>query len=66
MRDPYEILGVARSATAEQIRSAYRKLAKTSHPDLHPGDKKAEERFKEASTAYDLLGRGQAPPVRPR
>ena len=55
MRDPYEILGVARSATAEQIRSAYRKLAKTSHPDLHPGDKKAEERFKEASTAYDLL-----------
>ena len=39
----------------DQIRTAYRKLAKTSHPDLHPGDKKAEERFKEASAAYELL-----------
>ena len=55
MRDPYEILGVARDASAEQIRTAYRKLAKTSHPDLHPGDKKAEERFKEASAANELL-----------
>ena len=55
MRDPYEVLGVARDATAEQIRTAYRKLAKTSHPDLHPGDKKAEERFKEASAANELL-----------
>jgi DnaJ-class molecular chaperone len=55
MRDPYEVLGVARDAITDQIRSAYRALAKTSHPDLHPGDKKAEERFKEASAAYELL-----------
>jgi DnaJ-class molecular chaperone len=55
MRDPYEVLGIARDATADQIRSAYRALAKTSHPDLHPGDKKAEERFKESSAAYELL-----------
>ena len=55
MRDPYEVLGVARDATADQIRRAYRALAKTSHPDLHPGDKQAEERFKEASAAYELL-----------
>ena len=55
MRDPYEVLGIGRDATADQIRGAYRKLAKTSHPDLHPGDKKAEERFKEGSAAYELL-----------
>jgi DnaJ-class molecular chaperone len=55
MRDPYEVLGVARDATADQIRAAYRKLAKTSHPDLHPGDKKAEERFRDATAAYELL-----------
>lgn len=55
MRDPYEILGVGKEATAEQIRAAYRKLAKTSHPDLHPGDKQAEERFKELSAAYEFL-----------
>jgi DnaJ-class molecular chaperone len=56
MRDPYEVLGVERNASAERIRQAYRGLAKTSHPDLHPGDRKAEERFKEISAAYDLLG----------
>lgn len=55
MRDPYQVLGVVRAATAEEIRQAYRKLAKASHPDLHPGDAKAEARFKELSTAYDLL-----------
>jgi DnaJ-class molecular chaperone len=55
MRDPYEVLGVGKDATAEQIRAAYRKLAKTSHPDLHPGDKKAEARFKEISAANELL-----------
>lgn len=55
MRDPYEALGVARTASPEDIRQAYRKLAKASHPDLHPGDAKAEARFKEISTAYDLL-----------
>ena len=55
MRDPYEVLGLGRDATADQIRTAYRKLAKTSHPDLHPGDKAAEERFKEVSAANELL-----------
>lgn len=54
--DPYKTLGVKRDATADQIRAAYRKLAKTLHPDLNPGDKKAEERFKTLTAAYDLLG----------
>ena len=56
MRDPYEVLGVSRTASADEIRKAYRKLAKQSHPDLHPGDKQAEARFKEISIANDLLG----------
>lgn len=55
MRDPYEILGVAKTATPDEIRSAYRKLAKKLHPDLNPGDKKAEDKFKEVTGAYDLL-----------
>jgi DnaJ-class molecular chaperone len=55
MKDPYEALGVARTASADDIRKAYRKLAKQSHPDLHPGDKQAEARFKEISAAHDLL-----------
>jgi DnaJ-class molecular chaperone len=55
MRDPYEVLGVAKTATADEIRKAYRKLAKASHPDLHPGDKAAEARFKELSAAHDIL-----------
>jgi DnaJ-class molecular chaperone len=55
MRDPYEILGVAKTATAEEIRTAYRKLAKKLHPDLNPGNKGAEEQFKEVSVANDLL-----------
>ena len=55
MKDPYETLGVAKSATAEDIRSAYRKLAKKLHPDLNPGDKSAEEKFKQVAGAYDLL-----------
>ena len=53
--DPYKTLGVARDATEKQIRAAYLKIAKTSHPDVNPGDKKAEERFKTASAAHDLL-----------
>jgi DnaJ-class molecular chaperone len=53
--DPYKTLGVAKDATAEQIRSAYRKLAKQHHPDMNPGDKKAEEAFKKASSANDIL-----------
>jgi len=55
MRDPYEVLGVPKSATPEEIRKAYRQLAKKLHPDLNPGDKRAEERFKEVSVANDLL-----------
>ncbi|MES1990234.1 MAG: J domain-containing protein [Pseudomonadota bacterium] len=55
MDDPYETLGVKRDATAEEIRSAYRKLAKLHHPDLNPGKKEAEDRFKAVSAANDLL-----------
>jgi DnaJ-class molecular chaperone len=54
--DPYAILGVKREATQDEIRSAYRALAKKLHPDLNPGDKKAEEKFKEVSVAYDGIG----------
>jgi DnaJ-class molecular chaperone len=56
VRNPYEVLGVAATAPADDIRSAYRKLAKKLHPDLNPGDKGAEEKFKEVSAAYGLLG----------
>ncbi len=55
MKDPYEVLGVSRSAPAEDIRKAYRQLAKKLHPDLNPGDAGAEALFKEVTGAYDLL-----------
>lgn len=54
-RDPYEILGVSKSASTDEIKSAYRKLAQKFHPDRNPGDKTAEAKFKEVSGAYDLL-----------
>ncbi|MGD2131392.1 MAG: J domain-containing protein [Maricaulaceae bacterium] len=54
-RDPYEVLGVARDASQDDIRKAYRELAKKLHPDLNPGDKAAVERFQEVSAAYDVL-----------
>lgn len=56
MADPYQILGVSREAKADEIRKAYRGLAKQNHPDLHPGDKAAEARFKEISSAYAIVG----------
>lgn len=54
-RDPYEVLGVSRTAGEEDIRKAFRKLAKQYHPDLNPGDKEAEARFKEISAAEEFL-----------
>src|SRR5882762_3813951 len=54
-KDYYEVLGVGRSASADDIKKAYRKLARKLHPDLNPGDKQAEERFKELQAAYDVL-----------
>ena len=54
-RDYYEVLGVQRGATDAEIKKAYRKLAKANHPDLNPGDKEAEARFKEANEAYEVL-----------
>ncbi|WP_456431726.1 molecular chaperone DnaJ [Thermosulfuriphilus sp.] len=54
-KDYYEILGVSRDASAEEIKKAYRRLALKYHPDRNPGDKEAEERFKEASEAYEVL-----------
>ncbi len=54
-RDYYEVLGVARTATAEEIKKAYRALARKYHPDVNPGDKTAEEKFKELNEAYAVL-----------
>jgi DnaJ-class molecular chaperone len=55
-RDPYQELGVPRSASADEIRKAFRKLAKQNHPDTNPNNKEAEERFKKVSAAFDILG----------
>jgi DnaJ-class molecular chaperone len=54
--DPYTILGVKKDAPQEEIQKAYRRLAKKLHPDLNPGNKQAEEQFKDISAAYELLG----------
>ncbi|MFQ8430725.1 DnaJ C-terminal domain-containing protein [Amaricoccus sp. W119] len=56
MQDPYATLGVEKTATDKDIRSAFKKLTRKYHPDLNPGDTSAEERFKEISAAHDLLG----------
>lgn len=55
-RDPYQELGVSRTASADEIRKAFRKLAKENHPDTNPGNKAAEERFKKVSAAFDIVG----------
>src|SRR5580698_5691003 len=54
-QDFYQTLGVERTANADDIRKAYRKLARKHHPDLNPGDKAAEDRFKKVQEAYDIL-----------
>ncbi len=55
-RNFYQILGVERGASYDDVRKAYRKLARKYHPDINPGNKEAENKFKEISTAYDVLG----------
>ena len=55
-KDFYQVLGVAKDASAAEIKKAYRKLARENHPDSHPGDTAAEERFKAVAEAYDVVG----------
>ena len=57
-RDYYEVLGVSREAGEDEIKRAYKRLAKQYHPDLHPGDPEAEEKFKEVNEAYEVLSDG--------
>src|SRR3954470_16257640 len=56
VKDPYKVLGVDKKASQDEIKKAYRKLARQYHPDKNPGDQAAEERFKEVQGAYDLIG----------
>src|SRR6476646_193962 len=58
-QDYYASLGVAKTATQAQIKSAFRKIARESHPDTHPNDAAAERRFKEANEAYEVLGNAE-------
>src|SRR5450631_4044758 len=61
--DYYETLSVARGASEDDIRKAYRKLARKYHPDLNPGDKSAEDRFKNVQEAYDILSEPKKRPM---
>ena len=54
-RDYYEVLGVSKTASDSELKSAYRKLAKKYHPDMNPGDAEAEKKFKEASEAIEII-----------
>ena len=58
-KDLYQVLGVSRTATEAEIKSAYRKLARKYHPDLNKDDKAAAEKFKEVSNAYDIIGNAE-------
>ncbi len=60
MRDPYEVLGVSRNATEDEIKSAYRKLAKKYHPDLHPGDEECARKMNEINAAYEAIKNPQS------
>ena len=61
-RDFYDVLGVSKSASLEELKSAYRKLAVKHHPDKNPGDKTSEDKFKEASEAYGILSDAEKKP----
>ena len=63
MRDPYEILGVSKSASEGEIKSAYRKLAKKLHPDANKHDPKAATRFAELNAAYEIVGDDEKPSI---
>jgi len=58
-RDYYDVLGVSKSASADEIKKAYRKMAIKYHPDKNPGDKSAEDMFKEAAEAYEVLSNAE-------
>ena len=62
-RDYYEVLGIQKGADKDEIKKAYRKLAIKYHPDRNPGDKEAEEKFKEATEAYEILSDDQKRPI---
>ena len=62
MKDPYEVLGIQRGASDEEIKKAYRAKCKRWHPDLNPNDPTAEEHFKEVQAAYDAITKGETGP----